>query len=138
LHLANDFLFGIAKNQGFGIRAKALPANQSVVTCLANDLSYDDIFSHQLELFGDSGDILIALSGSGNSKNIVKALNAAKKMEMKTFAILGYSGGECLRLADVPIHVPIHDMQISEDLQVVIGHMLMQWLGNNSIYSSGE
>ena len=74
------------------------------------------------------GDVLITFSGSGNSPNIVKALEEAKKIGMTSYAVLGYSGGKAKALADVPIHFAIDDMQISEDAQVIIGHMLMQWL----------
>ena len=72
--------------------------------------------------------MLIALSGSGNSPNIVKGLEQANAMGMKTYAILGYSGGKAKALADVPIHFPVDDMQIAEDMQLVVGHMIMQWL----------
>jgi D-sedoheptulose 7-phosphate isomerase len=74
------------------------------------------------------GDVLVVLSGSGNSPNIVAALEQAKVMKVKSYAILGYTGGRCKELADVPIHFAVDDMQISEDLQLVVGHMLMQWL----------
>lgn len=131
MHIANDLFYGIAKESGNGIRVHALSANQSVVTCLANDISYEDIYSQQISVLGKSGDLLIALSGSGNSVNIVKALEMAKSIGMKTYAILGYSGGKCLDLADVPLHFPVDDMQVSEDLQLVVGHMLMQWLRDN-------
>lgn len=132
LHIANDLFYGkAAKKTGKGIRAHALPANQSVVTCLANDVSYEEIFSRQLSVLGNPGDLLLVLSGSGNSANIVKALETAKKMGMKTYAILGYSGGKCLGLADVPLHFAVHDMQISEDIQLIVGHMIMQWLCEN-------
>jgi D-sedoheptulose 7-phosphate isomerase len=74
------------------------------------------------------GDVLIAFSGSGNSPNIVRALEEARKIGMTSYAVLGYSGGKAKALADVPIHFAVNDMQISEDTQVVIGHMIMQWL----------
>lgn len=128
VHLANDFVFGISKKFGSGLRIHALPANTSVITCLANDIGYENIFEYQLGLMSDPGDIVIALSGSGNSPNIVKALEYASKAQLQSFAILGYSGGKCLSLANTSIHIPINDMQISEDLQVIIGHMLMQHL----------
>ena len=76
-------------------------------------------------------DVLIVLSGSGNSPNIVAALEQAKAMNVKSYAILGFSGGRSKQLADVPIHFPIDDMQISEDLQLIVGHMIMQWLYEN-------
>ena len=99
-----------------------------MITCLANDIGYEDIYSVQIETKGSRGDVLLVLSGSGNSPNIVRALEAGKKIGMRTYAILGYTGGSCKDLADVAIHFPIEDMQISEDLQLIVGHMCMQWL----------
>jgi D-sedoheptulose 7-phosphate isomerase len=131
IHLANDFLYGIAKRPGGGLRVNALSANPAVITCLANDIGYDRIYSEQLAVLGNAGDVLVVLSGSGNSPNIVAALDQAKSMKIKSYAILGFSGGRCKDLADVPIHFPADDMQISEDLQLVVGHMLMQWLYKN-------
>ena len=128
IHLANDFLYGTAKKTGGGIRAIALPANTAVLTCLANDIGYDYIFSEQLAVQAQKGDLLIALSGSGNSGNIVRALEQASAMGVKSFAILGFSGGKSLQLADSAIHFPVDDMQIAEDLQLIVGHMVMQWL----------
>ncbi len=128
IHLANDFNYGISKKDGIGMRVDALPANSSVVTCLANDIGYDKIFSQQLSVKANKDDILLVLSGSGNSPNVVNALNIGNEIGMKTFAILGYDGGKCKSLAQVPIHIPVNDMQISEDLQVIIGHMIMQWI----------
>ena len=131
IHLANDFLYGVSKAYGSGLRVNALPANPSVLTCLANDCGYDEIFSMQLAVQAGQGDVLIALSGSGNSPNILKALEQARKLGVKSYAILGYSGGKAKALADVAIHFAVDDMQISEDLQLIVGHMLMQWLYQN-------
>ncbi len=126
MHLANDFLYGVSKTPGSGLKVNALPANASILTCLANDESYDQIFSLQLSVLGKRDDVLIALSGSGNSPNILKALEQANTMGMKTFAVLGFSGGKAKTLAQVPIHFAIDDMQIAEDMQMVVGHMIMQ------------
>ena len=128
IHLANDFLYGISKKSGSGLRIHALPANSSVLTCLANDEGYDKIYSLQLAVQANQGDVLIVLSGSGNSPNIVLALEEAAKIGMQSYAILGYSGGKAKELVDTAIHFPIEDMQISEDLQMVVGHMIMQYL----------
>lgn len=136
IHLANDLLYGIAKRTGAGMRAHALTANPAVMTCLANDIGFDAIFSEQLAVQAQSGDVLIALSGSGNSPNIVRAIQQAKTMGVKSYAVLGYGGGKCKQLADVAIHFPVDDMQIAEDLQLIVGHMLMQWLYSNSPASS--
>jgi D-sedoheptulose 7-phosphate isomerase len=132
MHLANDLLYGISKAHGSGLRVSALSANPAVLTCLANDCGYDAIFSMQLAVQAAKGDVLIVLSGSGNSANIVKALEQAKAIGVKSYAILGYSGGKAKALADVPIHFAVNDMQIAEDLQLIVGHMLMQWLHDNA------
>jgi D-sedoheptulose 7-phosphate isomerase len=131
IHLANDFLYGISKTAGSGLRVTALSANSSVLTCLANDEGYEDIFALQLAVLAQPGDVLIALSGSGNSPNIVRALEQARTSKLRSFAILGYQGGKAKQLADVAIHFPVEDMQISEDLQLIAGHMIMQWLYSN-------
>jgi D-sedoheptulose 7-phosphate isomerase len=131
IHLANDFLYGIAKRTGGGMKVQALSANPAVITCLANDVGYDHIYSEQLAVLGQSGDLLIVLSGSGNSPNILRVLEQAKTMSVKSCAILGYTGGRCKSLADLAIHFPVDDMQVAEDMQLVVGHMLMKWLYQN-------
>jgi D-sedoheptulose 7-phosphate isomerase len=131
VHLANDFIYGVAKRTGGGIRAVALSANTAVMTCLANDVGYDYIYSEQLAVLANEGDVLITLSGSGNSPNILQVLEQAKIKKVRSYAILGYTGGKAKALADVAIHFPVDDMQIAEDMQLVVGHMLMQWLYDN-------
>src|SRR3989338_4683866 len=113
------------------MKVTALSANSAVITCLANDLGYEHIFSEQLAVQAQAGDLLIALSGSGDSPNIVSAIERARSLGVRSYAVLGYSGGKCKALADVAIHFPVDDMQIAEDLQLVVGHMLMQWLSTN-------
>lgn len=133
IHLANDFIYGAGKLNGVGLKVESLSANTAVITCLANDIGYDKIYSEQIKVKGESGDILIALSGSGNSSNIIEALSVANDKNMKTFAILGFDGGECKKIASFPIHFEIYDMQIAEDLQLIIGHMCMKWLAERKI-----
>ena len=127
-HLANDFLYALSKTPGSGLRVHSLSSNPSVITCLANDEGYDQVFSLQLAVLARKGDVLITFSGSGNSPNILKALEEAKTVGMTSYAVLGFSGGKAKALADVPIHFAVNDMQIAEDAQMVIGHMIMQWL----------
>jgi D-sedoheptulose 7-phosphate isomerase len=136
IHLANDYLYGIAKETGKGLKVQALPANSAVMTCLANDIGYDSIFSEQLAVLGQPGDLIICLSGSGNSPNILKVLDQAKAMGIQTCAILGFSGGKAKTLADIPLHFSVDDMQIAEDLQLVVGHMLMQYLHSRTTLSN--
>ena len=131
LHIANDFVYGIGGTNEQGIRTHALAANQSLLTCLANDIGYDNIFSYQLKMLAKKQDLLMVLSGSGNSPNIINVLHEAKKIGIKSYAILGYSGGAARDIADEVIHFPIDDMQISEDCQLIVGHMLMRRLNND-------
>jgi D-sedoheptulose 7-phosphate isomerase len=128
VHWANDFLYPAAKNASHGIRIHALTSNPSVLTCLGNDLGYDEIFAYQLRTLAASGDILIVLSGSGNSANILKALSTAQALGVKTYAIVGFDGGKAKALADRPIHFEVENMQIAEDVQMVICHALVQTL----------
>jgi D-sedoheptulose 7-phosphate isomerase len=128
VHLANDFLYGIDKPAGRGLRVTALAANTAVLTCLANDVAYAEIYARQLTALARRGDVLIVLSGSGNSPNVVRALETAPELGVVTCAIVGYSGGRCRRLADHSIHFPVDDMQVAEDLQMMVGHMVMQRL----------
>jgi len=128
IHLANDFLYGVDKRSGRGLRVIALPANAAVLTCLANDIAYEDIYAQQLTVLAQPGDILLAFSGSGNSPNIVKALTRATELGVSSFAVLGFTGGRALELATHPIYFPVHDMQVAEDLQMMVGHMAMQAL----------
>ena len=130
MHLANDLLYGIAGESGIGMKAEALTSNSSVLTCLANDTAYSEIFSKQLLVKAEADDVLVVLSGSGNSPNVIRALEVGKDLGLRTVAVVGYSGGQCLELAELSIHFPINDMQLSEDTQLIVGHMCMQWLKN--------
>jgi D-sedoheptulose 7-phosphate isomerase len=130
MHLASDL--SLAGPDG-GLRVEALSANPSVVTSLANDLGYDKVFAEQLRIKARPGDVLVVLSGSGNSPNVVQALEMGNARGMKTFAILGYSGGVCKSVAQQSIHFDVDDMQIAEDLQLVVGHICMQWLLANPV-----
>ena len=127
-HLANDFLYPLSKTKGSGIRAHALTENPAVLTCLGNDEGYDKVFSYQLAVLARKGDVLLAFSGSGNSPSILRALEEAKRIGMTSYAVLGYSGGKDKDLADVPIHFAIDDMQMAEDTQTILCHMIIQWL----------
>jgi D-sedoheptulose 7-phosphate isomerase len=133
IHLANDLLYGVGKTNGVGMRVEALSANAAVITCLANDVGYENIYSEQLKVKALEGDVLIVLSGSGNSPNIIKALDIGNSIGMITFAILGFTGGQSKLLAQHPIHFEIEDMQIAEDLQLIVGHLCMQWLSKHTL-----
>ena len=127
-HIANDLVYAVTEHTGSGFDAVSLAANSAVLTCLANDVGYENVFSEQLAVSGRENDLLLVLSGSGNSENILNALTMAKKLKMRTAGILGFDGGKCKKITDCAVHVDVNDMQISEDIQLVVGHMIMKWL----------
>ncbi|MCL4324523.1 MAG: SIS domain-containing protein, partial [Candidatus Thermoplasmatota archaeon] len=94
----------------------------------ANDVSYAEIFSEQLKNMGDKGDVAVGISGSGNSPNVIRALETARKMGMSTVGLIGSGGGKMRPHCDVAIVVPSHDMQHIEDTHLLIGHLLTAYL----------
>lgn len=126
-HLATDLLYGVAP-AAQAVRVESLCSNPSVLTCLGNDTGYENVFALQLRTKGGPGDGLIVFSGSGNSPNILAAIAEARSLGMWTCGVLGYSGGKALSAVDLPIHFPIDDMEIAEDLQMVVGHSLKRML----------
>lgn len=102
--------------------------NDSVPTMLAyaNDLAYEDIFVEQLKNFFIPGDVVIGISGSGNSVNVLKAIEYTNANDGKTVGLCGYSGGKLYVMVDIPILVKIDDMQKVEDVHMIVVHMTMQ------------
>ena len=127
-HIANDLLIAAGKNSKRGIKVESLSSNSAVMTCLANDNGYENIFSEQIKKKGFKDDLLLVLSGSGNSKNIINAIKQAKKNKMHTFGILGFDGGKCKKILENHINFKINDMQISEDMQMIILNICLQEL----------
>ena len=131
IHIANDLHYGLGVNanrDGLGLKVEALPANSAVITCLANDTGYENIFSHQLRVKAKKDDLLIVLSGSGNSPNIVNVLKEGNEIGMKSYGILGFDGGKCKFLATNSIHFEVNDMLISEDIQMIVFNICFQWI----------
>ena len=106
--------------------------NDNIPTILAysNDVSYDVVFEEQLKNYLEPEDVLIAISGSGNSKNIINAVNYAKSINSKIIGFTGFDGGKLKQLSNVSINANINDMQISEDIHVIVMHMLYKLLEN--------
>ena len=104
----------------------SLNDNLGLVTAYANDLSYKEIFSEQLKKFANENDFLLVLSGSGNSKNLINAVNYANINNIETFGILGFDGGELKKICSDFIHIESSDMQFCEDIQIQIGHYIMK------------
>jgi D-sedoheptulose 7-phosphate isomerase len=129
-HISNDLMLGLNKKKQ-GYKIVSLSSNIAKITCIGNDLGYEHIYSHQLSEIATKGDLLICLSGSGNSPNIINALKVAKKKNIFSVCILGYSGGAALKLADYPIYFKIDDMQISEDMQMIFFNSVMKFLSQS-------
>ena len=126
-HFVTDLSIGLSRD---GIKAKAisLSANDAILTAVSNDFGFEDIFSKQLACLGQKSDLLVIISSSGKSKNIVNALEVAKKIGMKTLSLVGFDGGVVVAnsLSDLTLHVrtEIGEYEIVEDIHSVICHIL--------------
>lgn len=106
--------------------AEALHVNTSFVTAVANDYSYDEIYARMLKAAGKQGDVLIGLSTSGNSKNVVRAFEQAKLLGMKTIAFTGASGGKLAALADICLNMPSDDTPRIQEAHILTGHIICE------------
>ena len=137
-HYITDWNKMVHLNTGRKFRGVCLSDNVGLLTAYANDISYDDVFSGQIEALMDEGDLLVALSVSGNSPNVVKAIDATRRAGGSVLGLVGYDGGQVLSLCDHCIWVPSLDMQLCEDVLLMFGHMVMKrlcGLGINGITS---
>ncbi|EMH80488.1 phosphoheptose isomerase [alpha proteobacterium HIMB114] len=107
--------------------------NLGIITATSNDISYDNIFLEQLENQVKSKDILVCISGSGKSKNLIKAAKYFKRKKGKVIAIVGFDGGQLKKIANFTLHVPSYDMQLCEDIHMMIGHIIMKEICHDDI-----
>ena len=120
---------GIIKDSAIPLyNFECLSDNIPTMMAVSNDDTYDEVFRYPLSVKMKKGDILIGISGSGNSKNIINAFDYAKSVGGKTVAIVGYDGGEMKKKADYCIHININNMQVSEDIHMILDHMMMSVL----------
>ena len=126
-HWACDYTKGCKKG-GLRPRVISLAANIPLMTAISNDISYDDVYSFQLDALGQEGDVLVAISSSGNSPNVVKAIETAKSLKMKTIALTGFDGGKARELADISLHVDINEYEAAEDVHQAIMHMIAKYM----------
>lgn len=124
-HMANDFNKGISEYTDKKFHVSCLNDNIATVMAVANDIGYEDIFSFQLKNKIKKGDVAIGISGSGNSKNVVNALSYAGKCGATTVGWVGFDGGTASEIADIVYHVPLHNMQIVEDIHLILNHLMM-------------
>lgn len=124
-HMANDFNKGISEYTEKKFRFQCLNDNIPTMLAVANDIGYGDVFSFQLKNKVKEKDLVIGISGSGNSENVIRALDCAKEQGAITMGIVGYHGGKVADIADIVFHVPLCNMQIVEDVHMILNHMVM-------------
>jgi len=122
-HIAAEFV-GKFMLEREALPAIALHCNTSSLTALGNDYGFDSVFRKQVEAFGEKGDILLVISTSGNSTNLLEAVKAAKKIGMKTIGLLGCKGGKLAPLVDIGLIVPSDSTPRIQEVHIMIGHIL--------------
>ena len=123
-HMANDLGKGASYGRDSRFRVIALTDNVSWMTALANDINYEAIFAEQLRNLGQAGDVLVAISGSGNSQNVLNAVEIAREKGMKTIGWTGFDGGKLAALADLAIVAGSHHMGRVEDVHTILMHLV--------------
>ncbi len=131
-HFTCDFNKGISYEQAVKYNFECLNDNIPMLMAIANDISYDDVFSEPLKNKMRKEDVLFTISASGNSKNVINAAKYAKSIGAKTIGLIGFDGGELKELLDYYIHVNIYNMQIVEDIHMVMDHVMMYVLSHVS------
>jgi phosphoheptose isomerase len=127
-HLVCDHVKGVRTKTDLTPRVASLSGNVELLTAIANDLSYDDVFAYQLQSQSKPGDVLVAISSSGRSANIVKALTWARDNGLRTIAITGFTGGAARTTAEVAIHADCENYGVIEDLHQAVMHSLAQYI----------
>lgn len=127
-HLVCDCVKGVRTDTTIKPRVHSLSSTVEIITAIANDIAYQDVFTYQLQSYGKPGDVLLAISSSGSSPNIVKALEWARQNGMRTIAMTGFSGGDSAKIADVSLHVDAHNYGVVEDVHQSLMHLLAQYL----------
>lgn len=133
-HMQNDINFDVFKKSKTKtpLRLINLSDNTPSITAIANDLSYEDIFNKQIQIYGNRNDMLLIISASGNSKNLIKAAKTSKKMGIKSFGLLGFDGGVLKKICDNYLLVPSDkgEYGIVEDIHLIINHIISHWFQN--------
>ena len=131
-HLLCDWVKGTFTPSHPPIHVHSLVSGTALLTACANDFGYEASFSCQLEMQAQPGDVLICISSSGNSANILAVLRKARAMQLKTIALTGFSGGESMQLADISLHVAVRNYGIVEDCHQILMHNIAQFIYGRS------
>jgi len=132
-HYITDWNKMVYSHASLRFNGICLSDNIGLITAYSNDLSYNEVFSEQVKNLMEEGDLLIMLSGSGNSGNVIKAAEIANGMKVITLAICGYDGGKLKQVSNSSVWIRSNDMQLCEDAQTVFGHMVMKSLCKEKI-----
>lgn len=124
-HFQNDFNKGVSEHTEKKFRFICLNDNVPTVMAIANDIGFEEVFRFQLQGKLKQGDIVMAISGSGNSKNVLNAVEYAKEQGCKVIGLTGYNGGKLKELSDISLHAPVQSMQITEDIHMIFDHLMM-------------
>lgn len=127
-HSLCDFLKCVRTDTDLMPRFMSLSAHTEMNSALANDISYDEVFAYQLRSMGRPGDLLWTVSSSGDSENVVRALQVAREIGLKSISFSGFSGGRSRDLADENVHVNAHNYGVVEDIHMAFIHILTQYL----------
>lgn len=137
-HLVCDCMKGVRTLSTLRPRVHSLSTTVETITAISNDIGYELIFGFQLESLGQAGDVLIAISSSGDSPNIINALNRAREMKITSIAMTGFSGGRAKAQADISLHVDAHNYGIVEDVHQSLMHILAQYLRHSHLEDEGQ
>lgn len=135
-HYITDWNKMINLATGKKFRGVSLCDNIGLITAYANDIDYNEVFAGQLKALMDPGDLVVAISGSGNSPNVLKAVEYANQAGGETLAVVGYDGGKLMPLCHQSFLVPSFDMQLCEDVHLMFGHMVMKTLCASDIVTT--
>ena len=124
-HYQNDFNKGVSEHTEKKFNFQCLNDNVATVMAVANDIGFAEVFRFQLRGHLKAGDIVMAISGSGNSRNVINAVEYAREQGCKVIGLTGFDGGKLKGLSDVSLHAPVTSMQITEDIHMIFDHLMM-------------
>jgi len=137
-HFACDIGKGTVAGRAKRLRTIALTDNVALITAWANDKAYEEIFSEQLESLAEKGDIALAISGSGNSPNVIRGLQAGRRLGVQTLVLTGFAGGRAKTLADLCLIVPSDSMQHIEDAHLCATHAIFLAIRQRLMLNNAE
>ena len=127
-HFLCDFMKGSSTDTKIKPRIISLSSNIEIITAISNDISYEKIFVYQLERIANKNDVILTISASGDSENVVQALKFGKKINLSTIAMTGFDGGRCSKLSDINLHVDVHNYGVVEDCHQSLMHIITQYI----------